>query len=1421
MTVVDGQGRRSDVRVRGGADARVGELADALVEAGLRRPQERDLYAGSACLAPDAVLGASVLHGQVLGARPTPAAEPSLRELRVVGGLRAGETHPLRPGPTVVGRAPGAGVVLADDRVSRAHVRVVVDPAGVTVADLGSTNGTLLGELVVLETGVPWPEGVRLRIGDTVLEVGLADPPRGVTAPEAGRLGVVPPPRLRTPAPTAQIRYPEPPPPLRRTRVPLAAALAPLAVGVVAAAVLGSATFLLFALLSPVVVLAGAASDRGQARREGREAQQRHRGLVAGAVEAVAAAVAAETEHRHAAHPDCAALRRVALHRGARLWERRAGDGDGDVLRLRLGTADLPSAVRVVGGPHAVCPAVPVAVALSETGALGIAGSRQHVLASARALLASATVLHSPALLDVVVLSAVPSDWAWTRWLPHLRRCPARDALLDDLLAAVDRHTGPPGSRPAPAGEPSARTLVVVDDPRLRDSPALRRLASRGAAAGVHLVCLAAHVGHLPTGCSAVLEDGGPEGWVLRQDGVAPVPGICPDGVSAGWAEDLARSLAPLAVASTAVGPSLPSDVSWRELEGLRLAGDTGDAEQVLDRWSRPEPSVTLGVSAGGPLRLDLARTGPHCLVAGTTGSGKSELLQTLVAGLALANPPEALQLVLVDYKGGAAFGRCADLPHTAGLVTDLDPALTRRALASLSAELRRREAMLLRAGVPDLASYEQRRDRGAGQDGPELPALARLVLVVDEFATLADELPDFVRGLVAVAQRGRSLGVHLVLATQRPEGSVSQDIRANTALRLCLAVAREAESRDVLDAPDAATISREHPGRGYLRHGAEGLVLLQTARVTVPSAPEVRAAPSLQIEVLGPGDPVLLPRPDAPRPGSAPGPTDLDLLVTACAAAAERRGVPRPAPPWLPPLPERLLLTDLGEDACLPDPDGVVVPFALQDVPREQARRVLSLDLRANLVVVGGPRSGRTTSLVTVAGAAASRLPPDRLHLVGLDLAGTALRGLEQLPHCGVVVTGDEPERLARLVAALTREITRRRADAGGPRPPHLLLLLDSWDGFVSSYAEVDAGRLVDALTRVLREGPSVGVTAVVSSDRTALVGRVSALLPQRLLLHLPDAGDYAAAGVAPRDVPADLPPGRGMHDSGLLTQVALLHGDTSLPPVEVLARLDLPPAPPGAAEPLRVDPLPVRVTAAAAEAMRRAPRPAGRLVTPGVGGDRLRPLDVDLGEAGPVVLVAGPPRSGRSTALLTCLVSLLGGVPDASRPQRVLVLAPRPGPLRTPPALGVPVTVVTGPRGDVRDLLDPATVLVVDDAEQVTDPGAVAALDAALTTARDSGTVVLAGGTTSALLSCYRPWAEEARRGRTGLLLAPESAADGDVLGCRLPRSTGTAVAGPGRGLLVVRGEAVALQVALPAPPTTEPSRRSRAGPGMRSAA
>ncbi|WP_255371605.1 FtsK/SpoIIIE domain-containing protein, partial [Cellulosimicrobium sp. CUA-896] len=241
-----------------------------------------------------------------------------------------------------------------------------------------------------------------------------------------------------------------------------------------------------------------------------------------------------------------------------------------------------------------------------------------------------------------------------------------------------------------------------------------------------------------------------------------------------------------------------------------------------------------LGVGADGAVvSVDLVADGPHVLVAGTTGSGKSELLQTLVAGLALGRSPAELTFALVDFKGGASFGACGRLPHVVGQVTDLDAGLAGRALAGLRAELHRRERVLADAGA---ASVD------------ELPAgtLPRLVVVMDEFRALADDLPDFLPGLLRVAAQGRSLGVHLVLATQRPAGAVSADVRANITLRLALRVVDAADSRDVVDTPHAALVPARTPGRLVLRCGA---------------------APPVACSARAPGPPCGQARPERARP--------------------------------------------------------------------------------------------------------------------------------------------------------------------------------------------------------------------------------------------------------------------------------------------------------------------------------------------------------------------------------------------------------------------------------------------------------------------------------------------------------------------------------------------------------------------------
>ncbi|HMJ75781.1 MAG TPA: FtsK/SpoIIIE domain-containing protein, partial [Iamia sp.] len=820
----------------------------------------------------------------------------------------------------------------------------------------------------------------------------------------------------------------------------------------------------------------------------------------------------------------------------------------------------------------------------------------------------------------------------------------------------------------------------------------------------------------------------------------------------------------------------------------------------IAARWSLGGRSTEalIGEAMDGPFALDLRRDGPHGLIAGTTGAGKSELLQTLVASLALGNRPDALSFVLVDYKGGAAFRDCARLPHCAGLITDLDGHLVDRALKSLDAELKRRERVLADAGAKDID------DLIAG--GGSLP---RLVIVIDEFASLVEEVPDFVTGVVGIGMRGRSLGVHVVLATQRPGGVVTADLRANVNLRLCLRVADAQESTDVVEVPDAASIPRSLPGRALARTGQGEVTTFQTARVGGPRAGGPAAAVPTEaaaatLEALG-TDPLPDDVADGANDAVADATeTDLSALVDAVVGAAEAEALAIPAAPWLAPLADVVPLSVVeAAPATLVGPVGgpLTVPVGLADLPAQQAQVPFGLDLDrvGNLAVVGTARSGRSTLVRTLVGGLARRVGADDLHVYAIDGSGRGLAGLAVLPHVGAVAPVDDAERVERIVRLVGDEVDRRQR-AGSDGDPSIVLVLDGYEAVIHRYAERDGGWLLDALDRIVREGSSVGVHTVLTTDRTGFSLRLASAFPARLVLRQADRDDDAVVGLDPRQVPSVRPPGRAVWaDGGVEVQVGHLGTDPSAAAQDaaLAAVADRVIAP--ARRPRRVEPLPDVVDLAAVAGAERG----GTEAVVGIDADAA-PVLVDVAALAPGYVVAGPAGTGRSTALLALLQSL-PGLDDGRL--RAVVLTPRPSPLRQ---IDHPAVTVLGGAIDADDLedaldeaLEAATVgalLVIDDAELVPDGKLTRLLETRVRGGRDEGlAVVVAATTDDLLLHRYRGWLADLRRARTGLLLAPGSPTDGEVFDLKLPRSTGGTVP-PGRGLVVDRGRAEPVQVAWP---------------------
>ncbi|MGC0421105.1 FtsK/SpoIIIE domain-containing protein [Embleya sp. AB8] len=1538
---------RADLLVEVDGAASVGDLAREL-ERVLGRTSSGDrpsaLYVAGHRVAADLAVESSPLRdGVVVGlgspAGCAPARAQGSAEVHATGGPDAGGVHRLGPGVAVLGSAPDAWIRAADPVLPPAAVEVDVALDG-EVAVRAATEGidglTLDGEPLDT-TWRPWPIGAVLAAGHSTFERTVPGFPDAALSPTAGGGGLDfnRPPRLRPPPRRRRFQIPARPEQGDPQPLPWMMALTPVVGAVVMTYMMHNTRMLYLAALSPLSMLAMYVTNRRHGRSSYRRRLAEYR-LRKESIEAQAAyAMRVETRQRRQSAPDPAALGLIAGGPRQRLWERRRADEDR--LSLRVGTGELPTDVEVMDprreehrrDDRKLLAHVPVCVPLAECGVLGVAGRARTTRALGRWLVAQAAALHAPSDLTICVLTdqAAGGDWEWVRWLPHATPPDAghavtfigadadtigrRIAELLALMTARQDAAGQPSSQTSskPLSQTPSKTfsqsssqtfsqtsssdaepahpavLIVLDGSRrLRALPGVTQLLRSGPAVGLYAICLDTDRRTLPQECAAVVEEDGQGLFQVSRTGAETVREVRPDGVDPSWAEELARALAPLRDTREEDDATVPD--SSRLLDVLDLEPPT--PELIAARWTLGGRStqVVIGEAFDGAFAVDLVRDGPHGLVAGTTGSGKSELLQTIVASLAVANRPDAMTFALVDFKGGAAFKDCVHLPHTVGMVTDLEARLVERALDSLAAELKRREHILADAGTKDLEDYlvAMRRD-------PTLTPLPRLLIVIDEFAEMAHQMGEAVTTLVNIARRGRSLGIHMLLATQRPGGAVSPEIRANTNLRIALRVTDTAESADVIDAPDAGRIAKSTPGRAYVRLGAASLLPFQSARVggrrnptestgdrPLDAIPAPRALPIGWTDL---GRPV--PRPAGTTRESDDLVTDLGVLVEAIRAANERLGIPPQHSPWAPPLADSLTLAELESESeagggesgrsvvsaasaasaalaastAASAADGLVpAPYAIEDLPHEQRRRVRTVDLATfgHLLAAGAPRTGRSQLLRTIAGSLARHNSTADVHLYGLDCGNGALLALTELPHCGAVVRSTDTERAIRLIGKFTDEIRRRMAllgehgytdiaeqraaagagagvgamaagvmaagvmaagagagasagagAAGGPLP-HLVLFLDRWEGFSATLGAANHGEITDTLLQMIREGASVGVHLVISGDRTLLTGRISSLTENRLTLQLADRGDYSLIGLSPRKAPETMPPGRGYGPGVVETQVALLGPDpTGQGQAGELREIGRAAATrdaevPRGQRPFRVDVLPASVDFETAWAL-RVPGHGPMWAMAGVGGDQLTALGPDLAGGTPAFVVAGPARSGRSTALLALARSYL----DVGT--ELVVLAPRESPLRGLAGRPGVREVFASPHvdaDDFRTVLDKLTgpaVVIADDAELLRDCDAGADLLLLVRRSLRPELGLVVGGDADGVCAGFSGWQVEAKKAKRGLLLSPQNLVDGELVGAKLPRALVGQPVLPGRGVLHLGGgELTAIQVPVP---------------------
>lgn len=1167
-------------------------------------------------------------------------------------------------------------------------------------------------------------------------------------APVGSRLVHRPARRWPAEPPSRALTLPPPPPRAEEPSSRLARVLPLLgSLSVLAFALLVRS--LLYLIVIAATVIAVVAGGLLTTALEQRRTRQRHartaalyRDHVARLADEASEAAVAQRAALLARYPDPADL--IELVRdGERLWERRPADPD--FADLRLGLGRQPARVQVTWGAvdpladadpglrdlgvgvveqTAALGDVPIAVPARRLGVLGVVGPPARTRALATAWLAALAALHAPSELRIAGLVPLPAvrSFDWLKWLPHCRdpvageglgrvqRAVTTDperfaALVTELVRtrqveadpAANSARGVGGETPA-----SAEHIVLLIDGYDPAHPVVRldTLIARAHEIGVTALVLVEDPRDLPSTVGARLEIG-PDGRG-RYDEPGPdgrrIEGVVVDQLDVPTADELARTLAPLVLATERTGVDLSDPVRLLELLGAERASDLATRRRLgpADFADGP-PAGFLRAPIGrredgSVLELDLTEAarsgmGPHGLLVGATGSGKSELLRSLVASLAAGHDPAVLSFLLVDFKGGAAFNELARLPHVAGLVTNLadDLAELERVRAALLGELARRQQALHDAGGLDsLATYCQRRARGA-----PFEALSHLVIVVDEFGELLAARPDFTDVFLTLARVGRSLGVHLLLASQRLDEGRIRSLEGHLRYRLCLRTFTPQESRAVLGDTLAFDLPAQ-PGLGYLKvDGAP--TLFKSALVAMPelrpTLPAVGAEPAGE---NGPGvrppDLASLCRPLALAPAVAPpsetaslsagqpeAESDLMALVRVLAGA----GDPPTRRIWLEPLAPLVPLGSLldraarrpagREETGRETPLGHRIPLALVDRPSRQDRGVLAFDPETsagNVGIAGGPGAGATTTIQTLVLALAAAYGPDRLHIYGIDLAGGGLHALEGLPHVGGVVGRGDPEALRRLVRELTALVEERasgRVERGSVAEVYLVI-----DG---------AGRLRQLdpdlelqVSGLAGSGLPYGVHVVASVSRwSELRPAFLDALGLRVELRLADPGDSLHGRAAARLLPADVP-GRGLGPGGELLQVAWPDLDATpageesgeLSPTggaslersisRIAARW------PGAHAPV-IQALPQRVTSADVAGLAAAagsPPPTGHGFLLGVAEFRSRPIEVDFLGAGHHLLLYGDAGSGRTTVLRRLLAFLDGRVRDTG-PRRL----------------------------------------------------------------------------------------------------------------------------------------------------------------------
>lgn len=1409
-------GTSHDVVIDAAEDATVSELRDELTALGFSRGSL--LFDGNPVEEKMAVESSPLRHGSRIAVQDAgPRVEPGWY-LVAVAGPDTGVWVPITENKVLVGRGSSNSLVVNDPVLSGSHFCVSLLDSEIVLEDQGSTNGTIVeGEPV--EGRVPVADGTYIGAGVSTFSVVHIEAAAISPLPEKTGATISFQRRFRD----ALLQLPKslkhPRPPSEKSEaskrsflsyvIPLVTTAGfGLMMGLSSG---GNATRRLMIMLpimalGPLFILVDSlrrrrAEARDQARQQAEYEDRRARFLD----ELVRARRAERDRDRWSATPaGVAAL--LARVRHSRLWERSSSDED--FCEVAIGLHKRPSEVKVEGrleGDEFELDTHWSAVlrhSLVRNGSLAVLGSMSRARALARALLLDLATSHSPNDVKLWLISdadgSAADDWNDLRWLPHTFMGESQNYLFA-----------------SPMNRAAALSLLrsIVNERRGSDT-------QEGVQLPVHVVVIDCIGALEPEELTDLLVDGAPVGVI----GIVLDEQVTPEGTSAllvlgdladeasfvSESQPHADSVRSFEMSTTCFGPAArtmaclrPAGSSREVLGGsevIRLV-DLIDAEvdpegidRVIERWnSGGTPRIRVGGLGDLVTEIDVMRDGPHGLVGGTTRSGKTEFLKSLITALAVANHPNDLSIVIVDFKGGVDHELSALLPHVIDLSTNHNVDSFVRTVRLIEAELERRQREFKGVGAPNFDAYRAARTA----NGSLLP-IPRLLIIIDEFSELlsSETGKANLSSLESITRVGGGLGVHLLLVTQNFENQLPSQIAANAGLRICFRVQEASHSKAVLNSPEAATIPKERIGRAFLRSHGGRVTEFQAARVAGPRPGKEVAAAAVSARIV-PFAAVADAPAQAPIVDVPASDTDMYAIVQVVQSAAARTGWTDSVVPWPKDLSRDLSIGEFANG----DLDW---PVGLLDEPERQRQAPLGLEVFGpHALFIGGADARLGEVLRTVMVGGMLRRSPEELHVYIIDQLGGGFSSLQAFPHAGGIAERNE-SLASRILRHVATEVGKRKSrlselgmatihemgSATGESLPEIILMVHGADRLLM-HGEAQPSPILAPLLGLLSDSVGTGVRVLMSGLASVAHHRLGSSIGHRFVLMCPDPQEYSALGV-PRSLYSGLDGfGRAVDvASGHLMQFAMIPSTPDASATDVIRALGY-----RMNEKWKNTEGSSRLPVTVSELL--WPMPISQVISSAPPPEVLQPVALsintetgelswlDADEDGPSFVVCGSSKSGRSNALVASATLM------AQQGWEVLGL---PLSRRSPVATGAfPGSLV--PLEDLKSAADSRNpvALFIDDAHKWT--GEVDGLQSLLD-GPGNRAVIVAGPTE---FFSGRSDLLRALPSRCALVLVPQGSMDASQFGVRRLNDEILRDARPGRGVLVVSGELVGAQVPL----------------------